>query len=219
MMRMRMNDVNDARASVSRRATSNERTRLIVVEVVSSFGKTERARETETETERQRERDGGGDVRGRRTGTMGGTRREARAMGEGDVVLVRLTTGNGRRLSRCGRGRAWRSGRGEGCRRRRFSRALRVEVAEIAHNTGEVMRLGADSVDEDESAGMAPVEDERSNKHVSNRHEGAQTLTDGDIARLRREFTGRRWWRLSRRIVRRSTRRRRSRRRNIERER
>ena len=177
-------DVNDARASVSRRATSNERTRLIVVEVVSSFGK------TETETERQRERDGGGDVRGRRTGTMGGTRREARAMGEGDVVLVEINDGERATFVTLRKGKSVEIGKRRRVPAETFLGAPFGSRYEIAHNTGEVVRLGADSVDEDESAGMAPVEDERSNKHVSNRHEGAQTLTDGDIAALRREFTG-----------------------------
>ncbi len=53
--------MNVPRASVSRCATSNERTRLIVVEVVevvvSSFGKRERERERERERHAERERE------------------------------------------------------------------------------------------------------------------------------------------------------------------
>ena len=111
-------------------------------------------------------------------------------MGEGDVVLVEINDGERATFVTLRKGKSVEIGKRRRVPAETFLGAPFGSRYEIAHNTGEVMRLGADSVDEDESAGMAPVEDERSNKHVSNRHEGAQTLTDGDIAALRREFTG-----------------------------
>jgi tRNA (adenine-N(1)-)-methyltransferase non-catalytic subunit len=121
---------------------------------------------------------------------MTATRREARVMREGDVVLVEINDGERATFVTLRAGKSVEIGKRKKVPAETFLGAPFGSRYEIAHNTGEVVRLGADFVDEDESAGAAPVEDERSNKHVSNKHEGAQTLTDGDIAALRTEFTG-----------------------------
>ena len=82
--------MNVPRASVSRCATSNERTRLIVVEVVevvvSSVGKRERESERETrgERERERERERDGARRRGRSGTTDGDDGRDATGGEGD---------------------------------------------------------------------------------------------------------------------------------------
>ena len=110
-------------------------------------------------------------------------------MGEGDVVLVEINDGERATFVTLRKGKSVEIGK-----RRRVPAETPGRSFGSRYGSritrGEVMRLGADSVDEDESAGMAPVEDERSNKHVSNRHEGAQTLTDGDIGGAEKRVYG-----------------------------
>ena len=117
-------------------------------------------------------------------------RRGGRTMRVGDVVLIEINEGERATFATLKEGKSVDVGKRQKVPVEALLGAPFGSRYEIVHNTGACVRLGAEGVDDDTTYGSAPVEDERSNKHVSNKHEGAQRLTDADIAALRREFTG-----------------------------
>mmetsp|Transcript_8620 Transcript_8620/g.28418 ORF Transcript_8620/g.28418 Transcript_8620/m.28418 type:complete len:441 (+) Transcript_8620:123-1445(+) len=114
--------------------------------------------------------------------------REPRVMEVGDVVLIEVNEGDRASFVTI-------KAEGEveiGKRQRVPVKALLGapfgSTYEVIHGTGAVVRIGPECVDH-EDVGSAPTEDERSNKNVSNKQEGAQQLSDGEISALRKKFT------------------------------
>lgn len=115
--------------------------------------------------------------------------RATRVMREGDVVLVQVNDGDRANfITLRNDGQVVEIGKRQKIPVNALLGAPFGSTYEVLHGTGEVIRIGPERVD-DEDAGAAPIEDERSNRNVSNTQEGAQKLSDGDIAALRKKFT------------------------------
>lgn len=118
-----------------------------------------------------------------------------REMRENDVVLLEINEGERASFVTLKRGKSVDLGKRRSAPAEAFMGAPFGSMYEARHNTGEVERIGCttetvnEETDEDE-AFAAPVADERSNKHVPNKPVGAQTLSDIEIAALKKEFTG-----------------------------
>ena len=118
-----------------------------------------------------------------------------RAMRENDVVLLEMNDGERATFATLRAGKVIDLGKRARAPAEAFLGAPFGSMYEARHNTGEVERIGAtteviNEETDDEEAFAAPLADERSNKNVPNTEHGAQTLTDSEIAALKREFTG-----------------------------
>jgi tRNA (adenine-N(1)-)-methyltransferase non-catalytic subunit len=118
-------------------------------------------------------------------------RREPRLMRAGDVVLIEVNGGERANFVTLEPGKSVDLGKRVKIPVESLLGAPFGSAYEVGRDTGEATRLGPERGNDGEEANVAPKEDERSNKHVSNRSGGeqAQTLTDGEITALRKNFS------------------------------
>lgn len=118
-------------------------------------------------------------------------RREPRLMRAGDVVLIEVNGGERANFVTLEPGKSVDLGKRVKIPVESLLGAPFGSAYEVGRDTGEATRLGPERGNDGEEASVAPKEDERSNKHVSNRSGGeqAQQLTDGEITALRKNFS------------------------------